>query len=542
MVTVADDGNRYLATYTNRCGSVDTADALLTVQAVIARQVEVSEFRLIGPNGSGDWYVNLRNTTGTALNLDGWTLTVFTIDAQEPAIALPAVTVPAGASYLVAGTGFSLGSYATPDLSVNLHTDRDGGVRVAGPDGTATDRAGITWASPGLREGTGIPAATIGSARFAFARSYAAGVPVDTDDNAADFRLLAADGATADHGPGTTLGAPSPRGLTSPIARNDVAKSYLYDPTRTASQAPNRVVTGTIPNRTLLVRRRIENTSGATINQLRLRITSMTTYGNTTSSQAILTTTSSASEPGISATTLDAPPSDPSGGGVGSTLTVDLPPGGLADGASVNVNLLFNVVRGGSFSFGYNAEISDAPAFAAGRDYQEISPPLSASANAVYSICSLTAASCIDHHDKHLLPWLDRRASTVAFEHVPGASTFQQESAQSFQLVVQQGFGGADARAPRGPRHERPRHTHPQVRGRDVGTRLHATAGLGPRRLRHCAQELRHRRQEAACGRDRAGREFLGPTPQHPSVGATNSALLCAGSWSDARTTIVDHR
>ncbi len=229
---------------------------------------------------------------------------------------------------------------------------------MTGPDGSVTDRAGIAGADAGLREGTGLPVATTGSGEFAFARSYSAGVPVDTDDNAADFRLVAADGATADHGPGTTLGSPSPRSLSSPIARNSVAQSFLFDPSRTPAQAPNRVVTGTYPNKTLLVRRRIHNTSGATITTLRLRITSMTTYGSATPSQAILMATSSSSEPSIAAATLDAPPSDPSGGGIGSSVTVELPPGGLADGDSINVNLLFKVVRGGSFSFGYNAEIS----------------------------------------------------------------------------------------------------------------------------------------------------------------------------------------
>ena len=355
--TAADDGNVYHATYSNLCGSIDSSDATLTVQAVADKQVSVSEFRLVGPAGAGDWYVNLHNTTGAPVNLGGWTLALLLDNGTQPEIDLPAVVVPAGATALVTGGSYSLTSYASADLTVPVNADPQGGVRVSGPGGLVTDRAGIAFTDFTLREGAGIPAATTGSGSFAFARAYNAGVPVDTDDNATDFTLVAADGATADHGPGTTLGSPSPRSLASPLARNDVAQSFLYDPSRTATQAPNRVVTGALPNKTLLVRRRIHNTSGATITNLRLRITSMTTYGNTTPAQAILVATTSSTEPGIAAATLDAPPSDPSGGGIGSSLTVDLPPGGLANGDSVNVNLLFKVVRGGSFSFGYNAEI-----------------------------------------------------------------------------------------------------------------------------------------------------------------------------------------
>jgi hypothetical protein len=77
-------------------------------------------------------------------------------------------------------------------------------------------------------------------------------------------------------------------------------------------------------------------------------------------SQAILVAGSSSSETvggkAVEGLTLDAPPSAPNKGGLDSTLTVPLPSGGLAPGQSVNVDLVFHAVRGGSFSFGYNAE------------------------------------------------------------------------------------------------------------------------------------------------------------------------------------------
>ena len=113
---------------------------------------------------------------------------------------------------------------------------------------------------------------------------------------------------------------------------------------------------------TLTVRRKITNVSATqTITALRLRFTSITTYGNTTASQAILTVRSSSDETvggkSVTGLILDQPPNqDASGGGLNSSLTVPLPSGGLAPGQPVNVDIVFHAVRGGSFSFGYNAE------------------------------------------------------------------------------------------------------------------------------------------------------------------------------------------
>jgi hypothetical protein len=89
-------------------------------------------------------------------------------------------------------------------------------------------------------------------------------------------------------------------------------------------------------------------------------LTSVTTFGNTTASQAILEAESSSNETvggqPVEGVTLEQPPSQPAGGGLNSSWSVPLPSGGLSPGQSVNVDLVFHVVRGGSFSFGYNAE------------------------------------------------------------------------------------------------------------------------------------------------------------------------------------------
>ena len=95
---------------------------------------------------------------------------------------------------------------------------------------------------------------------------------------------------------------------------------------------------------------------------MRLRLTSLTTYGSPQvyANQAILTAMSSTDHSiaghAVKGLTLEQP-YGAAGGGLGSVLTVPLPPGGLAPNASVDVAIAFTIRRGGSFSFGYNVEV-----------------------------------------------------------------------------------------------------------------------------------------------------------------------------------------
>jgi hypothetical protein len=60
----------------------------------------------------------------------------------------------------------------------------------------------------------------------------------------------------------------------------------------------------------------------------------------------------------VAGLTLDQPPTQPGGGGLGSSLTVPLPAAGLGPGQAVNVDLVFHQVRTGPVSYAYNAEAS----------------------------------------------------------------------------------------------------------------------------------------------------------------------------------------
>ncbi len=339
-------------------GQTATRQLSISVSGGGTAALIVQALRLSGPGGSGDDYVELYNPTSGAVNLTGWQL-----GYPGGVVNLPGASLPSGGHYLIAGSTYSLSSYEAADFTpAGLDIPSSGGVRLIAPNAQAVDAVGMTTADPAYREGTGLTAPTGTTVQLAFERRMSAGAPVtDATNNAADFVLVAPDANTADHGDGAILGAAAPQNLSYRIDANNIAPSYLLNPAQSSTGPDNRsydAATGT-----LIVRRMITNTSSTqTIRGLWLRYTSITTYGAATASQAILVAQSA---PGgetvdghtMNATTLDDPPSQPNGGGLGSDVYIDVGDGGLAPGASIPVDLRFHVARGGSFSFGYNAEV-----------------------------------------------------------------------------------------------------------------------------------------------------------------------------------------
>jgi hypothetical protein len=344
------------ATDTNT-GQTDTKQLSINVTGGTSSPLIIQGLRFAGPGGAADDYVELYNPTANAVDLTGWWL-----GYPGGVVKLSSGSLPSGGHYLIAGSAYSLSSYASADLAPSgLDLPSDGGVQLIAPDSTVTDAVGMTTAGAAYRAGAGLTAPTQNGNQLAFERRMSGGAPVtDTTNNAADFLLVATDANSTDHGAGAVFGAPAPQDLTSRIDRNDIAQSYLFDPAQTASGTNNRsynAATGT-----LTVRRKITNTSTTqTITALWLRYTSMTTYGTATSGQAILTAQTSAGGDTVNGkvltgATLDQPPSQPNGGGIGSSVLIDVGDGGLGPGQSINVELQFHASRG-TFAFGYNAEV-----------------------------------------------------------------------------------------------------------------------------------------------------------------------------------------
>ena len=137
---------------------------------------------------------------------------------------------------------------------------------------------------------------------------------------------------------------------------------------------PNRVVVRVKPGvpGSLQVRRTLTNTTTETVTTMKLRINSLSEANGlapvvpVTGPKANLRVinpvapSSTITVAGAPVTVLnlgvDGPATANPGGGLNSTLTVPLPSGGLAPGASVTVAITFAADTGGTFWFGYDVD------------------------------------------------------------------------------------------------------------------------------------------------------------------------------------------
>ena len=344
----------------------------------------ISEFRLRGTAGATDEFVELYNNTDAALTVctadgsNGWA--VVSADGTVRFVVPVDTVIPARAHYLATSTSYDLTDYAASDLAYTSDTPDNTGLTLfntATPANFSTstrlDAAGFTTDTNTLyREGSGL--ATIGTVngQFSYARKLMTGLPQDTGNNAADFLLIAADGATYG-GVIAVLGAPAPENLASPIQRNGPLGLLVADPGVSSSAAPNRVrdTTAVGPNAalgTLAFRRKVVNNTGYAITRLRFRMADLTTLnapGYTAGgSQADLRVLNSGDalinlSNGTSAivrgTTVETPPTQTMGGGLNSNVTVSLSQP-LAAGASMYIQIVTGVQQGGSFRFFVNSE------------------------------------------------------------------------------------------------------------------------------------------------------------------------------------------
>ncbi|HEX5887852.1 MAG TPA: lamin tail domain-containing protein [Pyrinomonadaceae bacterium] len=374
----------------------------------------ISEFRLRGPSGANDEFVEIYNpgnadfTVTTADGSSGYSLVASDGVAR---FTIPNGTViPAKGHYLGTNSGaYSLSGNATGDATYTTDIPDNAGVALFSTSTPANfvlanriDAVGSTSEANTLyKEGTGYSALTPFSIDYSFYRSFcpnntgifgtalgcavgSGGLPKDTNDNAADFVFVDTNGTSA--GAGQRLGGPGPENLASPIDRNATVTVLFVDATQGAAVPPNRVrdFTSDPANNstfgTLDLRRRIVNNTGVPVTRLRFRVIDINTFPAPSGFADLRTRTSSlvvvsgvtdagtclasngvATTPctiNIQGTTLEQPPSQPNGGAFNSTysagtITLGTP---LAAGASVNVRFLLGIQQTGSFRFFLNVE------------------------------------------------------------------------------------------------------------------------------------------------------------------------------------------
>lgn len=413
-VSLADSGAQFRCLVSNAFGSATSDNATLTVipnNLPATHDLLISEYRLDGPGGLRDEFVELYNNTNEAItvsvsdNSAGWAIVTGRDTNSVAGVVLETyhvigngTVIPARGHYLVAGNAYTLANYGGTNRALADATSQND---LSGDDaqhpfrGVALfrtadannftpqnrlDAAGGACADARLSEGAlsglclNVGTAQSPSANYSLVRGQPAGFPQDTDNNADDFALVAVQSPLPSANAGTNLaaelGAPGPENLSSPLQHNATIKASLIDPQVASHLPPNRVrAGGTIPNGafgTLTIRRRFINKTGRTVLALRFRLTGITTLGSHAefNRQADLRAVSSSDTEvqtstgllTVRGTILEQPPAQTSGGGLNSTLVLPLAGGALIPNASVDVQFVLGVQQDGNFRFLINVE------------------------------------------------------------------------------------------------------------------------------------------------------------------------------------------
>jgi hypothetical protein len=375
-----------------------------------AGQLVISEFRVRGPNGANDEFIEIANVSGsdhTVAALSGSGYGVAASNGVTRCSIPNGTVIPNRGHYLcVNSVGYSLASYpagngttATGDATYTTDIPDNAGIALFNNNSgggayvlaNRIDAVGSTSEANTLyKEGTGYPALTPFSINYSFYRDNCGkggsittfgacptgGTLKDTNNNAADFVFVDTNGTSA--GAGQRLGAPGPENLSSPIERNASFAVNVLDVCVAPASPPNRVrdFTSDPPNNstfgTLDVRRTITNNTGGNVTRLRFRVVDLTTFPAPSgiadlrprTSTAVVVTVdrppcgSGTSNVTVQGTTLEQPPSQPNGGGFNSSMsagvvTLATP---IANGATIDVRFLLGIQQTGSFKFFFNVE------------------------------------------------------------------------------------------------------------------------------------------------------------------------------------------
>ena len=354
----------------------------------------ISEFRLRGPQGANDEFVEIYNNTDsdhTVASSDG--SPGYALAASDGTIRfiIPNGTIiPARGHFLgVNSIGYSLSAYpadnsttATGNASFSLNIPDNAGIALFKTSNAEAftlenrfDAVGSTAeANANYKEGAGYAAIVPFNIDYTLWRHIPAvggdaGLPRDSNDNVNDFMFLDTNGTNA--GAEQRLGAPGPENLSAPRQGTDIDNSIL-DPAQAETDSPNLVrdFAGDPANNstfgTLSIRRTFTNNTGVNITRLRFRIVSLTTFPSfplisdlrPRSSDAIGVPLTGGSTVAVNGTTLEQPPMQPNGGGFNSSMSATsvTPTSPLPAGGSINLQFLMGVQQTGCFQFAVVAE------------------------------------------------------------------------------------------------------------------------------------------------------------------------------------------
>src|ERR1041385_7608774 len=139
----------------------------------VSTNIVISEFRVRGPNGAADEFVELYNLSGAPVAIGGWKVRGSNNAAgvSDRATITAGTTLQPGCHYLLTNSSTSGGPYsgAVPgDQTFTTGITDDGGMAVTLPDNTVVDAVGMSTGSA-FKEGTVL--ASLGTSNLNRSRS-----------------------------------------------------------------------------------------------------------------------------------------------------------------------------------------------------------------------------------------------------------------------------------------------------------------------------------------------------------------------------------
>ncbi len=188
----------------------------------VSTTVVISEFRVRGPNGGSDEFVELYNLSSSPVDISGWKMKGSNSAGTTSTRATVAgsTTLSPGCHFLFTNSSTSGGPYSGSvpgNQTYGTGITDDGGIAITLPNDTIVDQVGMS-AGSAFKEGT--PLASLGSTNLD--RGYerkpggSSGSSADTDDNSTDFQLITPSDPQNLSSPCIVIGNPSGVGSANP--------------------------------------------------------------------------------------------------------------------------------------------------------------------------------------------------------------------------------------------------------------------------------------------------------------------------------------
>ncbi len=227
----------FTETFTPTLTDTLTPSLTLTPTPMAPTHLVISEVRFRGPLGGNDEFVELYNPTGAAVNIGGWQVRRSSGCGTSLAsvATLPAgVILEPGQHYLLAHTASGVAGIADQTYSSGIADD--GGVALATDAGVVVDQVGLC-ASTTYREGQNLPALTQNADQGYERLPGRETSCYDTDNNAADFRLL-----SPTQPQNRTAAAVMCAGVSLYTPTGTATPTFTRTPTRTITPVPGVLV------------------------------------------------------------------------------------------------------------------------------------------------------------------------------------------------------------------------------------------------------------------------------------------------------------